>query len=85
MDLMNLWNVQGQLLLMLGVGVLLRRIGIFTASTKAFLTDFVLFVTLPCSIILSHRGAVCCGTVSWSPTRGSWGCRSQANCSVPGA
>ncbi|MEA5031606.1 MAG: AEC family transporter [Sphaerochaeta sp.] len=53
MDLMNLWNVQGQLLLMLGVGVLLRRIGIFTASTKAFLTDFVLFVTMPCSIILS--------------------------------
>ncbi|HLW22073.1 MAG TPA: AEC family transporter [Sphaerochaetaceae bacterium] len=55
MDIVNLWNLQGQLLLLLAVGAFLRRIGIFTTNTKAFLTDFVIYVTLPCSIILSFR------------------------------
>ena len=53
MELMNLWSVQGQLLLLLLAGVFLSRIGFFNASTKAFLTDLVIFVTLPCSIVLS--------------------------------
>jgi predicted permease len=55
MDLMNLWTLQGQLLLLLAVGAFLRRIGIFSVETKTFLTDFVIYVTLPCSIILSFK------------------------------
>jgi predicted permease len=55
MEFLNLWNLQGQLLLLLVIGAFLRRFGIFTGQTKAFLTDFVIYVTLPCSIILSFR------------------------------
>jgi len=55
MDLVSLWNLQGQLFALLAVGVLLRKVGLFQESTKGFLTDLVLYVTLPCSIILSFR------------------------------
>ena len=55
MDILNLWSLQGQLLLLLALGAFLRRVGIFSSDTKAFLTDFVIYVTLPCSIILSFR------------------------------
>ena len=55
MEFLNLLNLQGQLLLLLVIGAFLRRFGIFTGQTKAFLTDFVIYVTLPCSIILSFR------------------------------
>ncbi len=55
MEIVNLWNLQGQLLLLLVMGTLLRRIGVFSEHTKTFLTDFVIYVTLPCSIILSFR------------------------------
>ena len=55
MDLVSLWNLQGQLFALLAVGALLRKVGLFQESTKGFLTDLVLYVTLPCSIILSFR------------------------------
>lgn len=55
MDLASLWNLQGQLFALLAVGALLRKVGLFQESTKGFLTDLVLYVTLPCSIILSFR------------------------------
>lgn len=53
MNVMDLWSLQGQLLLLLVVGAVLRRTGLFSVATKAFLTDFVIYVTLPCSIVLS--------------------------------
>ena len=55
MDLANLWNLQGQLFALLAVGALLRKVGLFSEHTKGFLTDLVLYVTLPSSIILSFR------------------------------
>lgn len=55
MDLASLWSLQGQLFALLAVGALLRKVGLFQESTKGFLTDLVLYVTLPCSIILSFR------------------------------
>ena len=55
MNLMDLWSLQGQLLALLAVGLFLRKIGLLTQEAKMVLTDFVLYVTLPCSIILSFR------------------------------
>lgn len=55
MDLTNLWNLQGQLFCLFVVGLLLRRIGLFAETSKSMLTDLVLYVTLPCSIILSFQ------------------------------
>ncbi|MDC7229462.1 MAG: AEC family transporter [Sphaerochaetaceae bacterium] len=55
MDLASLWNLQGQLFALLAVGALLRKVGLFSEHTKGFLTDLVLYVTLPSSIILSFR------------------------------
>ncbi|MGE4468328.1 AEC family transporter [Sphaerochaeta sp.] len=55
MDLASLWNLQGQLFTLLAVGALLRKMGLFSEHTKGFLTDLVLYVTLPSSIILSFR------------------------------
>lgn len=55
MDLASLWNLQGQLFALLAVGALLRKVGLFNETTKGMLTDLVLYVTLPCSIVLSFR------------------------------
>ncbi|MGH0054605.1 MAG: AEC family transporter, partial [Sphaerochaetaceae bacterium] len=55
MDLVSLWNLQGQLFALLAVGALLRKVGVFNEHAKGFLTDLVLYVTLPCSIVLSFR------------------------------
>lgn len=55
MQLGDLWSLQGQLLTLLVVGLLLRKIGLLTQEAKVVLTDFVLYVTLPCSIVLSFR------------------------------
>lgn len=53
MNLTNLWTLQGQLLLILAVGVILRRIGLYPSSGNTSLTDFIIYVTLPCSIVVS--------------------------------
>ncbi len=55
MDVLNLWNLQGQLFLLLAVGALLRKTGILGDASKSVLTDLVLYVTLPASIILSFQ------------------------------
>jgi predicted permease len=55
MHIMNLWNLQGQLLLLLVAGILLRRLNILSGQAKHVLTDLVIYVTLPCSIVLSFR------------------------------
>jgi len=53
MNIGNLWNLQGQLVLLLMFGAILRKIGMIHKEAKTFLTDFVLFVALPCNIIVS--------------------------------
>jgi hypothetical protein len=58
MDVASVWNLQGQLFALLAVGVLLRKIGLFEDATKRVLTDLVLFVTLPCSIVLSFQFSI---------------------------
>ena len=55
MDFSSLWNLQGQLLALLVVGLLLRKVGLFNGNAKTLLTDLVLYVTLPCSIVLSFQ------------------------------
>lgn len=55
MDFASLWNLQGQLFTLLAVGFVLRKVGLFTGDTKRILTDLVLYVTLPCSIVLSFQ------------------------------
>jgi len=55
MDFSSLWNLQGQLFALLVVGLLLRKVGLFNESAKTLLTDLVLYVTLPCSIVLSFQ------------------------------
>ena len=48
-----LWSLQGQLFLLLAVGAIIRKINLIGEEAKATLTDLVLYVTLPCSIVLS--------------------------------
>ncbi len=55
MDVSNLWNLQGQLFVLLAVGAALRYFKILGEHSKTMLTDLVLYVTLPCSIILSFQ------------------------------
>ncbi len=51
----SLVTLQGQLVLLLLVGLIARRVGIFDTSAKRLLTDLVIYITLPASIILSFR------------------------------
>lgn len=55
MDIVSLWSLQGQLFVLLAVGAALRHFKILGESSKGVLTDLVLYVTLPCSIILSFQ------------------------------
>jgi hypothetical protein len=55
MDFSSLWNLQGQLFALLAIGLVLRKVGIFNDTAKTLLTDLVLYVTLPCSIVLSFQ------------------------------
>lgn len=55
MDVLNIWTLQGQLFALLAVGAALRHFKVLGESSKAVLTDLVLYVTLPCSIILSFQ------------------------------
>lgn len=48
-------TLQGQLFLLILVGILLWKLGIADEKGKKFLTDFVIDVTLPCNIIQSFR------------------------------
>jgi predicted permease len=55
MDVLNIWTLQGQLFALLAVGAALRYFKVLGESSKAVLTDLVLYLTLPCSIILSFQ------------------------------
>ena len=54
---MSLLTLQGQLALLLGIGMLLCRIGMVDERGKKLLTDLVINLVLPCNIIQSFRMA----------------------------
>ena len=55
MQFSNLLTLQGQLFLLLTVGAIARRLQLFDKRAKQLLTDLVLYIALPCSIIRSFQ------------------------------
>lgn len=55
MNFQNLFEMQGMLFTLMLLGAFLRKRGIVTDEGKALLTDLVVDVTLPCSIIKSFQ------------------------------
>lgn len=55
MDFTGLFEMQGMLFLVMILGLLLKRIGMIQESGKTLLTDLVIQVTLPASIIKSFQ------------------------------
>lgn len=55
MNFENLFTMQGMLFSLLLLGLLLRKIGMITDKNRELLTDLVINVTLPCSIIKSFE------------------------------
>ena len=55
MQFSNLLTLQGQLFLLLTVGAIARQLQLFDKRTKQLLTDLVLYIALPCSIIRSFQ------------------------------
>lgn len=55
MSFSGMYNTQGMLFLVMLLGLLLRKIHIITNEGEKVLTDLVLFVTLPCSILKSFQ------------------------------
>ena len=53
MDFNNLFIMQGMLFSLMLLGLYLRKIGMITDSNRELLTDLVVNVTLPCSIVKS--------------------------------
>ena len=64
---MSLLTLQGQLALLLGIGMLLCRIGMVDTRGKKLLTDLVINLVLPCNIIHSFRMIV-----SWEILRNTF-------------
>lgn len=55
MDFSGLFSMQGMLFTIMILGYLFRKTGMITDAGKGLLTDLVLFVTLPASIIKSFE------------------------------
>ena len=55
MSFSGMYNTQGMLFLVMLLGLLLRKIHMITEEGEKLLTDLVLFVTLPCSILKSFQ------------------------------
>jgi len=55
MSFSGMYNTQGMLFLVMLLGLLLRKIHIITNEGEKVLTDLVLFVTMPCSILKSFQ------------------------------
>ena len=51
----DLLTLQGQLALLVVVGIVLTRRGVITAQGRKCLTDLVIDIILPCNIIQSFR------------------------------
>lgn len=84
MDFSGLFEMQGMLFTIMILGYIFRKAGMISDSGKALLTDLVLYVTLPASILksfqieFSHQILVSCLSViavgRWNPDRcvASW-------------
>ena len=66
MNFNNLFNMQGMLFAVMLLGLFLRKKGMITDEGKALLTDLVIDVTLPASILVSHSPVDNCST--WQKT-----------------
>jgi len=55
MNFTGMYNTQGMLFLLMLLGLLLRKIRLVTDEGERFLTDLVLYVTLPASILKSFQ------------------------------
>ncbi len=55
MDFNNLFEMQGMLFSLMVLGLLLKKRGLITDGNKELLTDLVINVTLPCSIVKSFQ------------------------------
>lgn len=53
MDFTGLINLQVTMFLMMGIGVLLRKIGIIKSEDKRVLTELIINLLLPCSIVMA--------------------------------
>ena len=51
------WSLEWNIFVLMGVGFLLRRIGLLKKEAERALTDLVLYVVLPCSIFKSFIGS----------------------------
>ena len=51
MNLSNLLQMQGMLIIIMVLGLFLARMGTITPEGRQLLTDLVINVTLPCSIV----------------------------------
>lgn len=56
MSMLAIFSVQAQTILMLVVGLLLKKKGIFTETGETCVADLVVYILLPCNIILSYCG-----------------------------
>ena len=55
MELQRVWTVQGILFTLVFIGFLLKRVNLIKSENKSFLTDLVLHVFLPSSIVNSFQ------------------------------
>ena len=55
MDFSGLFEMQGMLFTIMILGYIFRKVGMISDSGKALLTDLVLYVTLPASILKSFQ------------------------------
>lgn len=55
MDFSVMWTTQGTMFLMVIIGIILRKKGVLTENSKGVLTELVLNLILPCSIITSFN------------------------------
>lgn len=56
-EMISLLTLQAQLALLLGIGMLLRKIGMVDGNGRKLLTDLVINLVLPCNIVQSFRMA----------------------------
>ena len=53
--MISLLNLQGEIVLLLAIGLILRKKGVLKAEAKSVLTDLIIFLILPCNIISSFQ------------------------------
>ena len=51
MDFTGLFEIQGMLFSIMILGLLLKKKGVIKEQSQELLTDLVVYVTLPCSIV----------------------------------